>query len=395
MPKSIFLLLFCVLPFTGTSQSSKKLNKQLLASYIEKYHAFDSVMLLHEKDLALWKTTKDAFYDTIKRFRELDEKYYALQDSISDKQYDLERLGVEKVKGVDNEYVYAFYLSRNNFEFIISPFFQRLGFLDGLFDFDLSRDSISDLELFDLDFQNEYLQGELGSIDRFISMAASNRAKMAESLIAMDTTQLKLTEIKQTLKEKVPTLRNYNLLLEKEVIAKKQLFAKNGPKGFDEVYFEVFPDVFPPKPSSKAAEPIQNNIEIVEGDDDGESGAEFPPPPPMLDDVVHTFVEESPEFPGGMTALKAYIEANLKIPEVAIQQGLEGKCYLQFIVSKSGNVSNVEVKRGVPDCPECDAEAIRMVKSMPKWKPGKNGGKPVNCLFNLPVRFKLPEENHK
>lgn len=107
------------------------------------------------------------------------------------------------------------------------------------------------------------------------------------------------------------------------------------------------------------------------------------------DNTVHLYVEESAEFPGGMGALKQYLADNIKYPQTALELGVEGKCYLQFVVSASGNISNVEVKRGVPDCPECDKEAVRVVKNMPHWKPGKNGGKAVHSVFNLPVTFKI------
>ena len=115
-----------------------------------------------------------------------------------------------------------------------------------------------------------------------------------------------------------------------------------------------------------------------------------PPPPPNDEDTkVHTFVEENAEFPGGQPALKKFLADNIKYPQSAVELNIEGKCYLQFIVSAQGNISNVKVMRGVPDCDECDKEAVRVVKAMPKWKPGKNGGKAVNSTFNLPISFKL------
>jgi protein TonB len=114
-----------------------------------------------------------------------------------------------------------------------------------------------------------------------------------------------------------------------------------------------------------------------------------PPPPPDPEPTVYQFVEEEADFPGGRAALLKYLGENIKYPQVAQELGLGGKCFVQFVVSAQGNISNVKVVRGVPDCDECDKEAVRVVKGMPKWKPGKIGGKPVNCSFNLPVVFKI------
>ncbi len=118
---------------------------------------------------------------------------------------------------------------------------------------------------------------------------------------------------------------------------------------------------------------------------------EAPPKPERVEKepVIYDVVNEPADFPGGLVALKKYMADNLKYPETAKENGLEGKCYLQFIVSENGYISNVKVKKGVTDCPECDMEAIRLVKAMPKWIPGKVNGKVVNSIFTLPVLFKL------
>jgi protein TonB len=87
--------------------------------------------------------------------------------------------------------------------------------------------------------------------------------------------------------------------------------------------------------------------------------------------------------------MNAFLASNIKYPETAIKLGLQGKCYLKFVVSENGNVSNVNVVKGVTDCPECDKEAIRVVRSMPNWKPAKMNGKAVNSFYTLPVSFKL------
>lgn len=104
---------------------------------------------------------------------------------------------------------------------------------------------------------------------------------------------------------------------------------------------------------------------------------------------VYQFVDVSAEFPGGEAELRKFISTNIHYPPSALKNKLEGKCYIQFIVEKNGRVSNPRVMRGVPDCPECVAEALRVIRTMPKWKPGEVDGKAVRSNFNLPVMFKL------
>lgn len=99
------------------------------------------------------------------------------------------------------------------------------------------------------------------------------------------------------------------------------------------------------------------------------------------------FAEEMPEYIGGMEAMYSFLKNELQYPEVARNNNIQGTVLLEFVVERDGSVSNV--KPLVSLYPECDAEAIRVVKKMPKWKPGKQMGKPVRCYFNLPIRFTL------
>jgi periplasmic protein TonB len=104
---------------------------------------------------------------------------------------------------------------------------------------------------------------------------------------------------------------------------------------------------------------------------------------------IFVIVEEQAEFPGGQVAMMKYMQQNVQYPAMAREAGISGKCFLKFIVSETGDISNVEVLKGVPGCPDCDKEAIRVVKSMPKWKPAKQTGRAVKCYFNLPFSFKI------
>lgn len=107
------------------------------------------------------------------------------------------------------------------------------------------------------------------------------------------------------------------------------------------------------------------------------------------EELIYEVVDEPADFPGGSEALKKYMVKNLRYPQMAVENELQGKCYLEFIVTETGELTDIKVKRGVTDCPDCDKEAVRMVKSMPKWIPGKNNGKAVKSYYILPVSFKL------
>ncbi len=102
---------------------------------------------------------------------------------------------------------------------------------------------------------------------------------------------------------------------------------------------------------------------------------------------VYMFTEDMPVFPDGPRALTTYINQSLQYPEIASRNGIEGTVLLEFIVEKDGSISHVQVK--VPLFPKCDAEAVRIVESMPKWKPATIQGKPVRCYYQVPVTFRL------
>lgn len=102
---------------------------------------------------------------------------------------------------------------------------------------------------------------------------------------------------------------------------------------------------------------------------------------------IFTIVEEMPDFPGGMAKLAEYLAKNIKYPQMARESGIQGRVFVNFVVEPDGSVSNVNVMRSLGG--GCDEEAMRVVKSMPKWKPGKQRGKAVRVSYILPVNFKL------
>lgn len=106
-----------------------------------------------------------------------------------------------------------------------------------------------------------------------------------------------------------------------------------------------------------------------------------------FDTIIYTVVEEMPCFPGGEEARIRFLEENISYPEQAKEQGFQGKVYITFVVEVDGSISDVRVIRGIGG--GCDEEAVRVIKLMPKWNPGKAKGFPVRVKFNLPIKFTL------
>ncbi|SMO69936.1 outer membrane transport energization protein TonB [Saccharicrinis carchari] len=130
------------------------------------------------------------------------------------------------------------------------------------------------------------------------------------------------------------------------------------------------------------------DIEDTEIDEDTEIEFDLSLEEEETDDApVFFIVEEMPEFPGGDTELRKYIAQSVKYPVIAQENGIQGRVYVQFVVGTDGGVTQVKVARGVD--PNLDKEAIRVVQSMPKWKPGKQRGKAVKVSYTVPINFVL------
>lgn len=113
-----------------------------------------------------------------------------------------------------------------------------------------------------------------------------------------------------------------------------------------------------------------------------------PVPNPVQVDPVLDFAEVEPVFPGGMEAMKKFIVDNLEYPQIAVEMNDQGRVFVQFIVERDGSLKKIEVIRGVSDA--LDKEALRVMRLMPKWKPGETSeGKIVRVRMRLPIQFKL------
>jgi len=126
---------------------------------------------------------------------------------------------------------------------------------------------------------------------------------------------------------------------------------------------------------AEADEDTQMEVVIIEEDEEEEEAQIF------------FIVEKMPVFPGGDLGLRKYIATHVKYPNIARENGIEGKVYIRFCVTSSGAVEKVSLARGVD--PILDKEAIRVVKALPKWKPGEQRGKKVNVWYTVPINYQL------
>ena len=170
----------------------------------------------------------------------------------------------------------------------------------------------------------------------------------------------------------------------------------------EEVEIQQTTQETPPPPPPPAVQEVEvlnvvednvetESIEINTEDDKEEVVIAAPveaPEEEEEEEFIFVVVETMPEFPGGQQALFKFLSENVKYPVIAQENGIQGRVICQFVVNKDGSIVDVEVVRSGGD-PSLDKEAVRVIKSMPKWKPGKQRGKAVRVKYTVPVNFKL------
>lgn len=135
---------------------------------------------------------------------------------------------------------------------------------------------------------------------------------------------------------------------------------------------------------------IDDNVDIDVNANMNTKVAQYTPPmqeEDVQEQPIFTVVEDKPSFPGGEGALMKYLATHIQYPALAKESGIQGRVYISFVVEPNGKIDHVKVLRGIGG--GCDEEAVKVVKSMPRWNPGKQRGKPVRVAFTLPVNFRL------
>ena len=155
----------------------------------------------------------------------------------------------------------------------------------------------------------------------------------------------------------------------------------------------------PPKPPPQVTiiNVVEDDVEVeddIEIDADMDDDTEMEEYVPVIEDEdeieeeqIFLVVEEMPSFPGGEAKMYGYIGKNIVYPRMAKESGISGRVFVGFVVEKDGSVTDVKILRGIGG--GCDEEAIRVIKTMPKWKPGKQRGKAVRVAYRMPIKFTL------
>lgn len=136
---------------------------------------------------------------------------------------------------------------------------------------------------------------------------------------------------------------------------------------------------------------IEDDIEIDVEDDQDTEVQDYVPVEEAEEEQeeqqIFTVVEAMPSYPGGEEAMRRYLSESIEYPQMARESGIQGRVFVTFVVERDGNITDVKILRGIGG--GCDEEALRVIKNMPKWSPGKQRGKPVRVQFNMPIMFKL------
>ncbi len=173
----------------------------------------------------------------------------------------------------------------------------------------------------------------------------------------------------------------------------------------EDVIIQTQQEELPPPPPPETPE-VTTELNVIEDDAESknevdmssfqrqEEATNIEITPVKIDDeeeedeqIIFQVVENDPEFPGGLEALMKYLKQNIKYPQLARENNITGRVFVTFVVEKDGSVTGVRVLRDIGG--GCGQEAVRVVKSMPKWTPGKQRGKAVRVQYNLPVNFSL------
>lgn len=399
--KTALFLFFSILVLPCFSQSKKATNKILKEKYEQLIQQNDSIgRIIANNNQKLLELSKKSF-STSRNLFDRRQEFKGLKKDITDVQMLLVNLGFDPntlVRQEDLDDVYGKYDEVDYQKEVkgIGSSLQPVG-IKVMEDFSTEK----------LKVQNERLAQKnleyIAVIDSNLQVIKKQEVletKFTTTIQKMEAASVILIKNKKVLRANYELLRSKcsELELKKEELemvaenAKKELVVKSSSKKKKEKTILFVP------PEVIEKEKSGSDIGLGAPFDFRNMGESDPIPPPapdileksmMNNSEIFEIVEEPASFPGGLEGLKKYLSAQVVYPARAKEDSISGKVYLKFIVSNTGQISNVKVMKGILNYPEFEAEAIRVIRLMPNWIPAKNNGKMVNSYFTLPIQFKL------
>jgi TonB family protein len=388
----LFLLLSTLSVF---SQSKKTMNRMLLQKQVQLVRQNDSIVGVINNNSQKLREIDKSFYNASRNLQERKMEFTSLKRDVTNVQKKLVNLGADPNTLVRQQELDVIYERYDDFDYQKEIKDTKLKtkpvYIGGIEDLSAEKIKVQNERL---TRQNLEYSAVIDSNLRVVKNQEELIAKMNNSIQKMETVSAVLIKDNRLLKEKYELLqtKSSELELKKEQAeiaaenAKKELIAKKVSKKTKGKTVRFVPPVI--------TDEIEPYPEVREMDEN--AGFDIMPPPVIREEKIikqepeiYQYVDETASFPGGREALSKYLQEKIIYPQIAKDAGISGKVYLKFVVSEQGTISNVKIMRGIADCKECDQEAIRVVKNMPKWIPAKNNGKAVNSYYNLPVLFKL------
>lgn len=368
-------MLFIIGNFTVSGQSAKKLNYQLRIELVEERQKQEDAIALFTKSRKEFDSVKLLANDKIGFLKKGEKRVLDCFFTFSGLIYQLKELNAELpplIRSFDSDKVPG---QRE----LVEPIKNTL-------ETSVVFEKVSDkVELGDLSRkeQNKVLSRKVNEYKRYTLSNSIRQEEMKadrDRIIAFLPRMDSLIHVYELLANE---LTSDSWKMQDKLKQLEADFRKKGPKNFTEAYFRIFPEVFPGSLSVEKELELTGVPERIEFEDSYPIAEEHREP------EIYDWTEEAAVFRGGRDEMNAFIITNLRYPESVMQGIVSGKVYVKFIVSANGEISNVEVLKGIPACPECGEEAIRLVESMPNWVPGKQLGKIVSSYVRLPLKFEL------
>lgn len=368
----LFLLLFS---YPAFAQSAKKVGKQLRAELQVQQQNQEDAIVLFRKSRAVFDSLKLLGNDQIGFLKEGEKKILDHFFTYSALRYQLKELESELPPLIS---------SFKSDEVPVQQVFVEpiRNTLNTIYVFEKVSDKM-DLGNLSRKEQNKVLKRKLDEYKRYALSNSNQLEEMDHNRDQIVAFLPRMDSLRKAYEVIANELTSDSWKMEDKLNQLEAVFRKKGPKGFTEAYFRIFPDVFP------GFLPAESQLNVAAPIYNTEFEDSYPVAIQHSEPDIYEWTEDAAVFFGGRDEMNKFITKNLRYPE-SVEQGIVfGKVYVKFVVSETGEISAVEVLKGISGCPECSEEAIRLVESMPNWIPGKQNGKTVKSYVGLPVKFEL------